>query len=172
MLPLRGTNSAAPWTDVCPTGQAIVGYLGSASGGSLETLQTLCGQLAIASVGGVCQVKVSAGAMMPVRGNAAPKSPWTMQCPADQIVVGASGTSGGRINTLGVDCAPLVLSSAGGRYALSVGTVTQLPPMGGNPSTPFHDSCAAGDVANGQFISANTLIQGFQLFCATATLTP
>jgi hypothetical protein len=172
MLPLAGTATGAPWTDVCPPGQAIIGYLGSTSGGVIEMLQTLCGQLSIAALAGSCEVQVSAGAMMPARGNATPKSPWTLQCPANQIAVGCSGQAAGRVNQLSLDCAPLVLSPSGGSYSLTVGNITQLAPMGGNNATPFHNSCPVGDVANGQLISAYNLIQGFQLFCTTPTVAP
>jgi hypothetical protein len=172
MLPLAGTTTAAPWTDVCPPGQAIIGYLGSTSGGVIEMLQTLCGQLSIAAIAASCEVQVSAGAMMPARGSTTPKNPWTLQCPANQIAVGCSGQAAGRVNQLSLDCAPLVVSPNGGSYSLTVGNITQLAAMGGNNATPFHNSCPVGDIANGQFISAYSLIQGFQLFCTTPTVVP
>src|SRR5258706_13794941 len=85
-LPLHG--AAMPlWTDDCPNGEAIIGYVGSTGGRWLETLQTSCGRLSIVQVGSACRVSVSPGTMMPLRGNPNGSGPWVLSCPTDQVML-------------------------------------------------------------------------------------
>ena len=168
---LRGAG-VMPSTDLCPAGQAVIGYMGATSGRFVQTLQTQCGQLSIVATGPTCRVSVSPGAMMPVRGAQAPSAPWMLTCPTDQVVVVANGHFGGRIDELGVECAPLDLTWNGSSYALTIGAPTAVTPQGGPGGNPFRDPCPTGQIANGNVTSYSGWIDAFQLLCSTPAFSP
>ncbi len=169
--PLHGSVMPV-WMDTCPDGEAIIGYVGSTGGKFVETLQTSCGRLSFIQAGSSCRVSVSPGTVMPLRGNPNGSSPWVLACPTDQVMVVAEGQSGGRIDQLGIECAPLVVSSSGGVLQLSIGSLTVIAPEGGPSGTAFRDPCPPNQIATGTNSSYNAWIQAYQVVCSTPTLLP
>ena len=173
-MPLRGLVFGIDLqTDICPQGEVLRGYVGSTGNRQLDVLQALCGRVEFFQAALTCQIAIRAGTMMPRRGNATSTSPWLMQCPTNEVMVVAHGRAGGRIDALGMECAPLVLSgSSSTGFQLSIGSLTSLGPEGGPAGTPFRDACPAGQVASGSKSNYNGSISTYQLLCATPTLVP
>jgi hypothetical protein len=172
VMPLRGLATTDLQTDVCPAGEAIIGYFGSTSNRWVETLEVLCGKVTFFSTGFTCQVAILPATMMPIRGNSTPSASWFLRCPNNQVMAVSNAWSGGRLDALGIECAPLVLTPSGMGFQLSVGALTTVMPQGGPGGTQFRDPCPAGMIAVGNNTSYNGLISTYQLVCATPTLVP
>jgi hypothetical protein len=173
-MPQNGPTS----TDLCPDGQALVGYGLSATTPSnfttaiMSKIEPSCGKLAVAADGSGCKIVVSPGAALPTRGrysNGATKQ----TCPRDQIIVTFKGRSGRDIDQLGFGCAPLEVTRVGSDYRVSLGSVTSLGTVGGTGGSAFQDGCPSGRVAVGNKITdENGFIGAFGLICASITLVP
>src|SRR6185295_15209559 len=163
-----------PNNDGCPAGQAVRGYAGeilNGSTGGLDALQVLCGALSVVTSGSNCQVTVSSGATLPLRGGLVGDPPLNQVCPANQVVVGIHGRSGNWIDQFAVDCAPLVLTKNGATYQVSKGAVTSFPATQGNPTggSPYDDQCPSNEVGGGTIIRARTWPDQIALVCTTPT---
>jgi hypothetical protein len=168
----QGGDGGSPSLDVCPSGQVVVGYRGVVSNPGIVivgNLQTLCG---IASVGGAAsdQVVVAPGAALPVRGTA-PGTPWTQQCPTDQIVIGFSGRSGNLLDQIRFTCAHWIVSSSDAGPSLSIDSVTTLIAAGGGGGSAFPlQECPPGQMAVGSLIDSGDWIDAFGLVCGMPSI--
>jgi hypothetical protein len=88
------------------------------------------------------------------------------------VIVVAVGHSGGRIDQLGAECAPLVVSFNGGSYQLSIGPLTALAPQGGPGGTAFRDPCPPNQIATGTASAYSGSIDGYQLQCSAPAPVP
>ncbi len=170
-----GGSDGNLYTDVCPSNQVIIGFLGAVdtrSPASIGRLQAVCGALSIGtSAGAGCDVRMSRASTLPERG-AFGASSFTQMCPADQAVVGFQGSSGTLLNQIAFVCAPLVVSRTDAGYAISLGPTHVLSANGGGGGRTFKDGCAAGQVARGDNIvvsnnGARAIVQSFGLICGT-----
>src|SRR6185295_6852142 len=116
------------YADVCPAGEAVVGYVGHTTTTQpivVDWLQTVCGKLSITASG--CQVTVSPGATLAGRGRATGTGLWMVMCPPNQVVVGFHGLAGFDLDRVSFECAPLNILESSSSYRLSIGAVTSLP---------------------------------------------
>jgi hypothetical protein len=150
----------------------VIGYFGSTRTSYVETLQLVCGRVSIFAAGPTCQITIAPGTTMPTRGSTTPTAAWFIQCPAGQAATVANGHAGGRIDQMGVECAPLGLSRNGASYQLTIGAPGTPIQQGGPGGTAFRDVCPAGQIANGSSSSYNGWISTYQLLCATPSLVP
>jgi hypothetical protein len=174
-MPQNGPTS----TDVCPDGQALVGYaLSSVTPSNFTTalvskIDPSCGTISVVSNQSDCRIVLSPGDSLPTRGSHANGPPTVQNCPADQVVVAFKGRSGRDTDQLGFGCAPLEVIKVGTSFRISVGAVTFLGTVGGSGGSSFQDACPSGQVAIGNKTSEeNGFIGSFGLVCATPTLTP
>jgi hypothetical protein len=173
-MPANGPTS----TDVCPDGQALVGYGLSATTPSnfptaiMSKIEPACGAISIASDSTGCNVVISSGANLPARGRYS--SGAVMQrCPSNQIIVAFAGRAGRDTDQLSFGCAPLAITKVDESYRVSVGSVTFLGAVGGNGGSAFQDGCPSGAVATGNKITdENGFIGAFGLVCASIAAVP
>jgi hypothetical protein len=176
LMPAHGGIMGPSYTDDCPAGQVVRGYAGeilnSTANGGLDWLQVLCGTLSVVNTGSSCEVVVSAGTTLPMRGNAVGDPPLQQTCPANQVVVGFHGRSGDWIDQFAVDCAPLVITKFGASYQVSQGPVTSYPATQGNPAggSPYADLCPSDQAAGGTVIRLRvTYPNQIALSCTSVT---
>jgi hypothetical protein len=170
----QGGTTGTAFTDTCPGNQAVIGYQGFLTDPSVGAIlvggvQAVCGVL---SLGGPLptQLTTSTGATLPMRGSAQ-SSPWTQMCPADQIVVGFSGSSGADLDQVAFVCAPWIASIGATGETLSMGTTVTLTPAGGDGGTPYAEvACPTGQLARGTNSRSGDWVDAFGLVCGTPTL--
>jgi hypothetical protein len=133
-------------------------------------LQVLCGTISIAPA--TCEVAISAGTTLPLRGTTSDQPPVTEVCPANQMVVAIRSQSGLLLDQLAAGCAPLTLSPAGSAYQATVGPITWLMPVGGTGGSAYSDTCPANQIASGAFIRSGVWIDAIALVCSTPALAP
>ncbi len=97
-------------------------------------------------------------------------SPWVSMCPADEVVVGFTGTSGSGFDQVAFVCAPLSAPEAGAGDPLSIGPTTTLASVGGSGSDAYQDACPSGQVARGSNSRSGEWVDAFGLVCGTPTL--
>jgi len=91
--------------------------------------------------------------------------------PANQVVVGFLGRSGGFIDALNFVCAPFTISGTSPNFTLSIGTTSNTAAIGGPGGTPFAEiDCPMGRVAVGNVGRGGADINAFGLRCAVPTL--
>jgi hypothetical protein len=173
-MPQNGPTS----TDLCPSGQVLVGYALSATTPSnfttalVSKIEPSCGVLSIVPDRTSCKIVVSPGASLPVRGRFS-NGATVQRCPPDHVVVAFRGRSGRDTDQLGFGCAPLEIIKVNASYRVNVGGVTYLGTVGGTGGSAFQDGCPADKVAIGNKITdENGFIGAFGLVCASMTLVP
>lgn len=162
----RGGTGGTSYTDLCPNGQALIGFSGNLSwqDGYHGQLRGHCGEVGIVDQGGGAMVRVGAGAVLPPHGTLAAIS-WTRMCPADQVVTGFGGRAGLLVDQLTFRCAPLSATLTG-TWTVTVGTAGELEPIGGGGGEAFaRADCSAGQVAIGALVRAGDGIDSFALAC-------
>ena len=167
----RGQQNGTPFDDVCPAGQALIGFAGAldAVGGAHGQIAGRCGTLSVAPAGAGFEVRVATGASLPTRG-ANDDAPWTRPCAANQVVVGFAGRSGALLDQLTFRCAPLTITASGASWTVAVAAATDLAPIGGSRGTAFAQTdCAAGQIAAVARIRAGDSVDAFGLGCRTPT---
>jgi hypothetical protein len=91
------------------------------------------------------------------------------------MIVGYRGNSGNYIDSVGFDCAPLVVTgdaTAGYTIAVDMTTLTPIGPLGGTGGGAFGPyPCDAGQVANGVNGHSGAWFDGFGLTCGVVSLT-
>src|SRR5262249_37520562 len=153
-MPGNGPTS----TDLCPNGQALVGYRLSAVTPSnfmtalVSKIEPSCGTISIASDPMGCKIVVSPGASLPTRGRYSNGRETVQRCPPDQIIVAFKGRSGRDTDQLGFGCAALELTKVNSSYRATVGTITFLGTVGGSGGSAFQDGCPSDQVAIGNKI--------------------
>ena len=159
------------FNDSCPVGQVLTGFSGIIKLGAHATLKGQCGAPMLAVQGDAFVVKTGAGAALPSRGGAG-DTPWTRNCPVDQVLVGFSGSAGAGVNQLVFSCAPLVVTEAvGGMFGAGTGAVTQLPVIGAPGGMAFpQTNCPMGQVVSTQRLRATTVITAFGVGCSAVGL--
>jgi hypothetical protein len=163
-------------TDVCPAGQVLIGYRVSldVTTSAVGRVQGLCGSIVVGATAG-CPVTVVAGASLPQRGVG--DAAVDLLCPANQMIVGFNGHADKVVNQLGFDCARIVVDPVPGGYALSLGPISRITPVGATGGNAFIDDCPAGQIAKGNTVvvaddEAAAPIQAFGLVCAAASIRP
>jgi hypothetical protein len=164
----------ASYADQCPVNQVLIGFKGTvdAPGGQtyLRSVQGMCGNLAITG-SGTYTVTVASAGQLPARESPSAVAQ-SVNCPANQVVVGFGGRSGGFIDALDFRCAPLTIGGTSPSFKLSLGTISTTGIIGGaTGGSGFADiDCGAGMVAVGQEPHAGAAMDSFGLVCATPTL--
>ncbi len=158
----RGVTNGTIYTDTCPGGQVVIGY-NVLYDSVVRGVQAICGTLNVS--GPAFDVTITPGITQPRRGFGAMTS--TVTCPANQMVVGFTGSNGALIDALAFRCAPLAITPDGsGGYGLTTGTVTTLAPAGGTGGGPIPNTdCPAGEFASGQTIAIGDWLFGFAQVC-------
>ena len=89
-------------------------------------------------------------------------------CPANQVIVGFQGRSGGFIDALWFKCAPLSVGPGPG-YALVIGATTDSGPIGGQTGGSQFNAivCGANQVAVSQQPTGGNAVDSFGLACST-----
>jgi hypothetical protein len=163
--------SDATYDDICPRGQAVVGYVGFMHSNNVHVcgFQVICGQLNL-SGNGPWRVSVSGGASFPLRGcNAPPNgSSWQRMCPTDQVVVSFATNNGANLDGLAFSCAALVVSPGGA--SITVGSSTALPWVG-STGTTGSAACAPGSIVVENHIRAGARTTALGLGCSKVSLT-
>src|SRR5260370_16092114 len=98
--------------------------------------------------------------------------PWSVRCPADQVVVGFDGRAGFDLDQVSFECAPLVLAGSASGYQLSTGPTTSLPVDGGPTGPTFQDGCSPNQVVVGTTTYAGQIIYQIGLTCSTPEPSP
>jgi hypothetical protein len=171
--PLRGGNSGSPYSDSCPAGEVVVGFIlsqNSSPPATVGEMTVICGAISIKQAN--CEINIGPGATLPTRGATANTPPVTQQCPPNQMVVAIQGASGSYLVRLGAGCAPLTLSRVGSTYQATVGSITWFSPEGGSGGTSFVDPCPTGQIANGAFTRSGLFMDAADLICSTPVLSP
>jgi len=166
------TTFGTAYQDMCPTGEVVIGYLGTTSRNPaipwLQSIQTQCGRMSVA--GPPYAVTISSGTLLPERGSNGGVA-WSSLCPTDQVVVGFEGYDGSYVYQLVIHCAPLAIVADSAGYRIVVGLVTRLAPVGVPSGSQFAAiECLPGQIAMGSNIQADTWPRAFGLFCGTPSL--
>lgn len=171
--PLHGSQGGMPYEDLCPQGEAAIGYRGSigdvsASAAPLEvitSLQVICGALSTRDDGAVA---ISRAGTLPLRGTTFDLA-WSQLCPVDQAIVGVAGRAGVALDQVAFVCARVAVTPADGGDAATAST-TELAPAGGDGGSAFRDACPPGELARGHHLRAGRWIDAFGLVCARPAL--
>src|SRR5579859_667035 len=172
--PLRGGSGGTAYTDACPTGQVVVGFMlvvhSSPPPAILGEIQVICGTISISPAN--CQVTISPGDTLPLRGSDVDQPPVTEMCPPDQMVVAIQGGSGNYVDRAGAGCAPLLISRVGQAYQATVGAVTWLSVVGGLGGVAFSDPCPTDQVVSGAFIQSGLWVDALSIICSAPAIAP
>jgi hypothetical protein len=167
--------SGTAYHQSCATDEVVIGYTGTtdspdAAMNQLRTFRAVCASLSISGID-TFAVNTTSKEILPVVGTMPGADQQTQLCPNDQVVIGFAGKSGSDIDQIVLLCAPLTIARAGSSYALSLGSETSRPPLGGPGGSPFAAiHCPAGQVATGNEGRAAFTINAFGLLCGTPTL--
>jgi hypothetical protein len=160
------------YDDSCPAGQVLIGFNGTVGADVtyVRSVSGVCGTLALQAQAPYA-ITVSKAGNLPLRMTAQATAQSAL-CPANQVVVGFAGTSGGYIDSLKFKCAPLSVSGQAPNYTLSIGTASDTGSIGGaaGGSAFTAISCAAGQVAVSQRPNAGNAIDSFGMACAEVKL--
>ncbi len=165
-------GGGTPYDDACPAGQVLIGFDGSVGSDQtyLRSVAGVCAKLALGSAAPYAVTTSQAGTL-PVR-MVAQSTAQSALCPANQVVVGFAGTSGGYVDSLKFRCAPLSVGGQAPNFKLSIGTASDSGsiggPAGGSAFTAI--SCSAGQVAVSQQVNAGGAIDGFGIACSVVSL--
>jgi hypothetical protein len=108
VLPLHGTGPADAWTQTCPAGQVVVGFVGR-SGIALDQAAFECTSLAVNLDAG----SFSMGPLVVlVAAGGDGGLPFRTECPAGQLAHGLVGRSGDWIDEFGIACASPTLGGS------------------------------------------------------------
>jgi len=157
------------YLDTCPTGQAAIGFDGRVSG-YVTGIQVVCGILGFADAPPNWTATAAPGTSLSMRG-INPGTSWSRRCPANTFVSSFSGRSGGLVDQLVFQCAPITFSGGGASFTTTIGTSTPLAatPEGTGGSAFAATPCSAGKIAVGAHIQAGDGLDGFGLRCAAPT---
>ena len=152
---------ATNFEDACPNGSLVIGYEESTDSDEVAQLQTMCGTPSVSADGST--MLVTPGATLILRGGITAPLVSSL-CPANQVVVGFDGRAFALLDQLSVRCAPVTISG----QTLSIGSITNLAPLGGNGGQPFaRTDCGPGMVAVGTNVALRNWVSGFGLVCAS-----
>ena len=126
--------------DVDPNSfSGIIRFTGEADATHITKIQAQCGTASrSAGTDGSGAAVLVPGALLPERGTGSGGSPWTANCPVDQVVVGFDGYGDTTpfVTQLTFRCAPIMID---GSLNVTLGAPTTLTPVGpgGGSSTPL-----------------------------------
>jgi len=161
------------YTDQCSMGVVIgakgtVDAPGTTGLAYLKSIAMLCGTLGI-SGNGPFQVTTTPTGLLPQRGDMPGTVVQEHSCPANQVVVGFESRAAMYVDQLAFRCAPLTIVETPQGYALSIGTSTQILPVGGAGGNVQRSiSCPTGQLAVGSVLRAGNAIDAFGVGCAPA----
>jgi hypothetical protein len=177
-----GGEGGTPYLDVCPEGQAVVGYNGSLNPNALMkdgmpitiigSIQTVCGRLSVDHPAATFAT-VTAGDTLASRPQKA--STWRSVCPENKVVIGFLSGSGVAFDQVAFQCTQLRVAKGPSGDVLSpdMSTIQLLPANGGDAgSSMSSESCPDGKIAQGSNIRAGAWVDAFGLSCATASIVP
>jgi hypothetical protein len=164
------------FNQTCSSNEVVVGFQGSvdppdAAINWLRGFQAICGKLTITGTGPY-NVQTTRAETLPAPSSSMGSMTQQRLCPADQMVVGFGGKSGGYIDHLDFICAPLTIAGASPTFTLAVGASS--PPLaslggpGGQPFTAIR--CGPNQIAVGDAGRSSQFVDAFGLICATPSL--
>jgi hypothetical protein len=159
----------------CAADEVVIGYTGTtdapdAAMNQLRTFRAVCASLSISGID-TFVVNTTSKEILAAVGTMPGANQQTELCPNDQAVIGFSGKSGSDIDQIVLLCAPFTIARTGSTYALSLGSETSRPPLGGPGGSPFAAiHCPAGQIATGNEGRAAFTINAFGLLCGMPTL--
>lgn len=166
----KGSAIGTPYNESCPGDQVLIGLDGEQQDSGFELFTAIvgnCGSLHVQPDG--TTITVTPEGTLPLRGDTSFSIPFTLQCPANQVVVGFEGNAGTAVDAATLKCAPL--SIQGG--TIVIGAVTVLSPTpGGTMGAPYDEPCQAGLVVRGRFGYSDTILQALGMICTRPTLVP
>ena len=169
------TTSGSAFSQTCAANEVVIGYTGTLDGPDaavpvLRTFRAVCGRLSVTS-GQPFAVTTASAELLPVVGTNAGPVAQVQMCAKDEMVVGFGGRSGADIDQIVILCAPLNVSVADGRFALSIGNTNARAGLGGQGGATFAViPCPDGMVAVGNEGRAAYTINAFGLLCAAPVL--
>ncbi len=153
--------------DACPQGQVLIGFNGTIGTdvGYLRSVSGVCATLTMQAQAPYA-ITTTQAASLPVRETAKAIAQAAL-CPANQVVVGFQGRSGGYIDAIWFKCAPLSVGPGPG-YGLVVGATTDTALIGGQTGgSPFNAIlCAANQVAVAQQPTGGNSVNSFGFACS------
>jgi hypothetical protein len=161
------------FNDVCPAGQALIGFSGllTSATGYHQQITPQCGAVNRVGAPGSYALHVTGGVTLPTHGPATGTPvPWARFCPTDSVVSGFGSRSGGLVDQLVFSCTPLSVDAALGT-TITLGTVTVLAPVGGNGGHANPQAnCPAGQVATAPNLRSGDGVDYFGIICSTPSL--
>jgi hypothetical protein len=105
-LPARGHTMGTPWTAICPSNEVVVGYSGQADT-YVESLRTHCAPLEV--IADRSAVRIGVVRDLPAYGTGTAPA-FQAHCHVQgQVVVGADTRTGGWLDAIRPQCAPITL---------------------------------------------------------------
>jgi hypothetical protein len=179
---LAGGDGGAPFLDMCPEGQVVIGYNGSLNSTSLGingvpitvigSLQTVCGTLSLDN-DAASFVTIKQGATLESR-PAPSTNPWSSVCPENKVVIGVTGYFGDALDKFSIQCTQLRItkSPTGDVVSPDMSTIQVLGPNGGDAgSMMYSEVCPEGTMAQGSNIrSMTSWVVAFGLVCGSPSV--
>lgn len=150
ILPLHGGGVGSPFALTCGPEELMVGVWGHA-GTAIDTIGLICARMRPNGMLQVPERRPEIGTAM--------TSPFALQCPQHEAMIGFRGRAATKLDRIGAVCArvrPWVLLGRRGAALQSVGG------MGG---TPFADECPVGYLLQGILGFSNGTINAVQGLC-------
>jgi hypothetical protein len=170
----------APYVDTCPANDVLIGFQGTMDADMdsanpwLKSLTGLCGTPHLMG-SGPFTIAITPSFVLTTRGGPSDKMLPDAKCPDNQMIVGYRGNSGGYIDAVSFDCAPLVVTGdATNGYLITIdtGNITTVGPLGGTGGSGFGNyACDPGQVADGTNVHSGAWFDGFGLVCGVISLT-
>ncbi len=174
--PAQGGTGGGAFVDTCPLGQVVIGVEGLVSGGFYDRIiyqfATRCGEISVAN--GV--VTTTPAVRLPAtggRGGGPGGAPVVTMCPANQAMVGFSGsTAGAFVSQVTLSCAPLtVTGTTSTGFAVAVGAANNASTLGTRFSTAMPASvCPAGMMARGTYGKSGDVLDNLGMNCGAIQL--
>jgi hypothetical protein len=166
----HGGDGGAESRDVCREAQVLVGYRGFLKLDAfidemvpiIGALEPICG---VVRLDGSGRLLVSEAGVLPLRGEARDEA-WERRCAADEVVVAFSGRSGAALDQLVLTCSGWSVRETATETTLARGPLHALEPVGGEGGEAFADGCAAGQMARGMVVKADSWIDALALVCS------
>jgi hypothetical protein len=111
-LPIRGTSQDSPWTQLCPTGEVVVGFSGR-SGSALDQVAFVCATLVISDGDTGSVLAVGPQTTLTSAGGDG-GMPYDVACSPGQVARGSNLRSGEWVDAFGLVCGVPVLVPVGG----------------------------------------------------------
>jgi hypothetical protein len=107
VLPMRGGSGSAPWSEVCPANQMVVGFMAKFMQ-RIDTLSFSCAGLVVSSDGSM----ISEGTVtaLPLVGTGVTTTTVRSSCPTGSVATVSNFNAGVALNVFGIECSSISLT--------------------------------------------------------------